>query len=125
MTTRQKDTPEELVTYLVQRSGQPDFQMQVPAAWKLTFGAVNPGAPDAQGGYRDRSLHCLRVYEGEKVRAVFCDVRGFRDMSIKFARKIEVESGSATWARDDAGNYEASEKRQLEARFEAEELSPF
>lgn len=121
MANRQAADEPGLITYLVQRAGQPDFQLQVKADWKLTFGAVNPGA---QGPGR-HDLHCLRVWEGEKLRAVFCDVRGFRDLSLPFARKIEVETGTATWARDDSGNYEASSKRKLEERYEHDEASPF
>jgi hypothetical protein len=121
MANRQTAEQPELITYLVQRAGQPDFQLQIPADWKLTFGAVNPGAE----GPSRRDLHCMRVWEGEKLRAVFCDVRGFRDLSLPFARKIEVETGTATWARDDSGNYEESSKRQLEERFEQDDRSPF
>jgi hypothetical protein len=120
MANRQNAAEPELLTYMVQRAGQPDIQIQVPASWKLTFGAVNPGAPP-----HGRDLHCLRVWEGEKLRAVFCDVRGFRDLSIPLARKVEVETGTSSWTRDDAGNYETSMKRQLEARYEEDERSPF
>jgi hypothetical protein len=115
---------ERTATYLVQCAGRPDFQLRIPADWRLTFGAVNPGAPP-----HGRDLHCLRVWEGaeskKQLRAVFCDVRGFRDLSLEFARKVEVETGNSTWVRDDAGNYESSEKRQLEARWEEDERSPF
>jgi hypothetical protein len=120
MANRQTEEPDELITYLVQRGGQPDVQLQIKANWKLTFGAVNPGAPP-----HGRDLHCLRVWEGEKLRAVFCDVRGFRDLSIPLARKVEVETGTSTWARDDSGNYEASTKSQLAQHYEIEEGSPF
>jgi hypothetical protein len=120
MANRQTTAPEELLTYMVQRAGQPDIQIQIKASWKLTFGAVNPGAPP-----HGRDLHCLRVWEGEKLRAVFCDVRGFRDLSIPLARKVEVEMGTSAWTRDDAGNYEASTKRELESRYEHDTSSPF
>jgi hypothetical protein len=116
---RQDRSDPENIVYLVQRRGQPDFQIELPAHWKVTFGAVNPG-----GQSHHNDLHCLRVWEGEKLRAVFCDVRGFRDLSLSFARKIEVETGNSSWVRDDAGNYEANEKRQLESRFESEQI-PF
>lgn len=116
MANRQNQAEVPEITYHVQRRGQPDFQIQLPATWKLTFGAVNPGAQ----GMGQHDLHCLRVWEGEKLRAVFCDVRGFRDMSLPLARKIETESGSATWMRDDAGSYEASTKRQIDERYETD-----
>jgi len=118
--TRQNAADIETLTYMVQRAGQPDIQIQIPADWKLTFGAVNPGAQQVR-----HDLHCLRVWEGEKLRAVFCDVRGFRDLSIPLARKVEVETGTSAWTRDDAGNYEASTKRTLEQSYEHETESPF
>jgi hypothetical protein len=107
-------TPEDL-SYLVSRGGQADVIIKVPADWKLTFGAVNPGNPMS-----GRDLHCLRVWEGEKLRAVLCDVRSFRDLSIPLARKIERETGAASWTSDSAGNFERSESRQLEASFSIE-----
>jgi hypothetical protein len=55
------------------------------------------------------------VWEGEKLRAVFCDVRGFRDLGIPLAMKIERETGSATWEQDSSGNFERTEKRAIEA----------
>jgi hypothetical protein len=86
--------------------------LQVKADWKLTFGAVNPGS---QAGGRD--LHCLRVWEGEKLRAVLCDVRGFRDMSIPLAMKISKETGAAEWTQDSNGSFERNERVLVESTF--------
>jgi hypothetical protein len=104
------DEPEK-ISYLVQRERAPDFVLEVPADWKITFGAVNPG------GQSHQHLHCVRVWEGEKLRAVFCDVRGFRDLSLPLAMKVERETGSATWEKDSVGNFERQEKRQIESEF--------
>jgi len=117
---RQTEDPDGLITYLIQRGGQPDFQLQVPASWKLTFGAVNPASQVSR-----HDLHCLRVWEGEKLRAVFCDVRGFRDLSLPLARKVSRETGATTWTRDDMGNFEQSQKRQIEESYVREEADPF
>jgi hypothetical protein len=55
------------------------------------------------------------VWEGEKLRAVLCDVRGFRDLSIPLARKVESETGSSTWTSDDAtATSRRNEKREIE-----------
>ena len=103
----------DTVKYLVLQD-RGEFVLEVPASFKLTFGAVNPGAPP-----HGRDLHCLRVwatYNGGKgdLRAVFCDVRGFRDVSIPLARKVQKETGSASWTMDSEGGFERSEKRQIE-----------
>jgi hypothetical protein len=118
VSNRQAD-PEAKVTLLVQRDRGGDFSMEILASWKVTFGAVNPGAPP-----HGRDLHCLRVWEGEKLRAVFCDVRGFRDLSIPLAIKVTKETGSAEWVHDSAGNFERSEKRMIETRLEDTDEAP-
>jgi hypothetical protein len=111
---RQNAAEPAKLSYLVQRDRQADIIIEVAADWKLTFGAVNPGA----GPGFDHKLHCLRVWEGEKLRAVFCDVRGFRDLSIPLAAKVEKETGAASWTQDSSGNFERTEARQVESSYE-------
>jgi hypothetical protein len=114
--------PTPIVKYLV-NGAHGEFVIELPATWKVTFGAVNPGS--GQGGGFDRSLHCLRVWETkDKLRAVFCDVRGIRDLSIPLARKVQRETGSAEWAMDSEGNFERSQRRAIEAQW-AEDAIPF
>jgi hypothetical protein len=108
---RQAAADPEKISYLVQRERAPDFVLEVPADWKMTFGAVNPGSQSHS------HLHCVRVWEGEKLRAVFCDVRGFRDLSLPLAMKIERETGSASWEQDSTGNFERTAKRQIESSY--------
>lgn len=97
------------IRYLV-TSSTGDFVIEIPNTWKVTFGAVNPGATK---GYSGGELHCMRVYEGTKLRGVYCDVRSFRDLSIPMARKQQSETRSSTWTQDSAGNFEGSRKRQI------------
>lgn len=103
---------------------QGDFVMELPSGWRVTFGAVNPGGNSQ--GMPSRELHCLRVWDGPgksaMLRAVFCDVRGIRDLAIPFARKMVKETGSAEWHRDDLGNFEQSSKRQIEETIVGEEV---
>lgn len=108
MGVRQKD-PKAMIRYLVQQQGG-DFVIEIPASWKVTFGAVNPGSDGMRGG-----LHCMRVYEAEKVRAVYCDVKGFRDLSIAMARKVQSEVRNSTWTGDSEGNFKNTTERQLRA----------
>jgi hypothetical protein len=112
MANRQKDTPDELISYYVQSGRGEDFVLQVKASWKVTFGAVNPGAPP-----HGRDLHCLRVWEGEKLRAVFCDIRGVRDLSIPLMRKVSSETRESTWHQDSQGNFEQASKRLVESSW--------
>lgn len=119
MTRQREDQPPDVAYYVSVGRGE-DFVLTVKADWKITFGAVNPGAPP-----HGRDLHCLRVWEGEKLRAVFCDVRGFRDLSLPLARKVSRETGATTWTRDDMGNFEQSQKRQIEESYVREEADPF
>jgi hypothetical protein len=102
---------EQIKLLVTDQRGQ--FVIELPAGYRVTFGQVNPGS----GQGFDRNLHCLRVWDGPgktaRLRAVFCDVRGIRDLSLPFARKIEKETGSAQWSRDDLGNFEQSSSRKM------------
>lgn len=108
------------IKYLV-TTQRGEFVIELPPSFKVTFGAVNPGAPVS-----GRDLHCLRVWETkDKLRAVFCDVRGIRDLSIPLARKVERETGSASWTMDSEGGFERSERREIECTLEPEGFISF
>jgi hypothetical protein len=78
------------IKYLV-TTARGEFVIEIPETWKVTFGAVNPGS-GSPGSY-ERGLHCLRVWESkDKLRAVFGDVRGIRDLSIPLARKVAMDA---------------------------------
>jgi len=107
----ESDEDEVNVNYYV-RCRDGDFILEVPSSYKLTFGAVNPGSPP-----HGHDLHCLRIYDGpnaktSNLRAVFCNVSGFRDLSLPLARKTTKETGSAEWSRDD-GSEIVTRKREL------------
>jgi hypothetical protein len=106
----------ETIEYLVIQD-RGEFVIELPANWQVTFGAVNPGSPP-----HGRDLHCLRVWEGsgtaKKLRAVFGDVRGFRDLSLPLARKVTKETGSAEWTMDSSGNFDKRSKRRVETFLE-------
>jgi hypothetical protein len=99
------------IKYLVKEHGGA-FVLEVPADWKITFGYVNPS--NSQQGYRQNQGHCMRVWEGEKLRAVFADVVAFRDMSLPLAREVRKETGSSQWTMDSEGNFESSKKVEVE-----------
>lgn len=116
MANRNKTT--EPIKYLVS-DDKGEFVIEVAANWKVTFSSVNPAATGG-GGFREG--YCLRVYEGEKLRAVYCNVKGFRDLSIPLMRKVEKQTGSAEWTHDSMGNFEQSRRVEIEASYVDEEV---
>jgi len=73
---KDKDT----VTYLITKTDGSEFQIDIPSAYRVTFGpAFVGGGPQVNG----KIPMALRFYESEKAqRAIFTDVASFRDMSI-------------------------------------------
>lgn len=114
---RQNNKEPELIHYLIKKKSGADEMIEVPANWKVTFSSVNPaqGMRDYGDGY------CVRLYEGEKLRAVIGGATGLRDLSIPLMRKYSKESGQSTWESDSEGNFKRSSERQLESRWEPEE----
>lgn len=111
MATRQRKNPDEKLKYLINISGGDDIVIQIPANWKVTFAQVNPD-PNGNRGYS--GAHCVRVWEGEKLRAVFANATGLRDLSIPLARKVKSETHNTEWKGDSMGNFESSSSRQIE-----------
>lgn len=69
--------------YLIEKNNE-TIKVKVPSSWKVTFGPFTPGSK----GY-DSGKPCLRFYEAnDKQRAVFTDVRSFRDLSIELVKKV-------------------------------------
>jgi hypothetical protein len=82
---------EKVRTYLILAGGD-EIQIDIPESWKVTYGPVSPG----KGGYGNDLA--LRIYENEtKQRAIFTNVRSFRDLSIPVRRKVVEEVGSSDW----------------------------
>lgn len=108
---KKEETNDRKIKYLVNDS-KGEFVVELPASWKLTFGYVNPAS--SRQGYAANEGHCLRIWEGDKLRAVYGNVRGFRDLSIPLARKVTKETGSATWTMDSQGNFEEQKKVTVE-----------
>jgi hypothetical protein len=107
------DVEVSVTKYLV-TDDKGDFVIEVPkAGWKITFGYVNPAVRDQGDGYGKRG-HCLRVYEGKDLRAVFGNVTGIRDLAIPLARRVERQVGEARWSMDSAGNFEGSKSVKVD-----------
>lgn len=115
-----QNEPDETIRYLVKEgsggrfgSGEDKhFVIEIPASWKVTFASVNPNSQAQGGGF------CLRVYEGEKLRAVYCDVISFRDLSIPFAREVSQSVGKREWESDSEGNFSSKTEISVDRRLE-------
>ena len=84
----------ETKTYHIEFKNGNEKRITVPADWKVTFG------PCVVGGNSGRGMEmplALRFYESkENQRAIFTDVRSFRDMDIKILEKkvsVQEEQG--------------------------------
>jgi hypothetical protein len=108
-------------TLLVNRTGGEPFVIEIPKKWRVTFAAVNPAATQ---GYREG--HCLRVYAGSKLVAVYSNVTEFRDLAIPYARKVSSETGNAEWKRDSNGTFTEKRSVSVETAFLPEDTeTPF
>ena len=83
-------------------------RITIPASWKITFGAIAPGAERSS-----LSGWGLRIYEAQdKQRAVFTHVQSFRDRSLPVKIKAIRKFGTQEWYRDD-GTWSTGEKADL------------
>jgi hypothetical protein len=97
-TRKPKTQTDEKRTYLLEMSDGTRKKVTVPAAWKVTFGAFQPGSPS---GSSQAHAPTIRFYEGSKEnqRAVITGVQGFRDMSIGIEEEI-VNTQEETFSRE-------------------------
>jgi len=76
-------------TYLLEKKNGNVTKVTVPASWKVTFGPVISGGGDRYGNSEGRTTLALRFYEAkDRQRAIFTDVKSFRDASIQIAEKV-------------------------------------
>lgn len=85
-----KKTTEKMTTYILTMLGGGLRKVTVPSAYKVTFGPLVMPKKGDGGGYAENNSRtlCLRFYEGTTQRAVFTDVRSFRDQSIPIEERI-------------------------------------
>lgn len=94
MTTKATKDEPDLRTYEIEAAGE-TYRIEIPATFKVTYGTLHPGTrPGAEG-------LVLRIYESDtKQRAIFRDVRSFRDLSLSVLRK---KKGEAQWGENGEG----------------------
>jgi len=90
---KKENKVEEMKTYLIEHDNGEERKITVPANWKVTFGPAASGSYKSDTTGRYKMPLALRFYEGkDKQRAIFTDVKSFRDLSIKVEiRKISVQ----------------------------------
>lgn len=105
----------DMTTYLVVTT-QGKKKVTVPSSWKVTYGPVSPGSKYGGGD------NVLRFYEAEnKQRALFTNVREFRDLSIEVvSQKIEKRRKSAQVISDNM--LESADQYEEEASWLVEEV---
>lgn len=91
----------ETKTYILELKNGNTRRVEVPANWKLTFGPTVPYAGKYTGTSEGTAL---RFYEGNKenLRAIFTDVKSFRDSSIPVMER-KTETTRQVVQRQDAG----------------------
>ena len=73
-------------------------RVTVPSAWKVTFGPLAPANKGGNGGL------CLRMYEDNtRQRAIFTDVRTFRDASIPIEERVTKTDEQVVWQETPEG----------------------
>lgn len=86
-------------TYLLTMSDDTLRKVTVPDTWKVTFGPLVPGSKGIEG-MNGRAGICLRFYEDkDKQRAVFTDVKSFRDTSIAIEERV-TRTQQETYTKD-------------------------
>lgn len=90
-----KKDNENMTTYLIEFENGKKQKITVPESWKVTFGPAVVGGKGAgnRGNYAGKMPMALRFYEnGDKQRAIFTNIAGFRDMSIQIEEeKVRVQ----------------------------------
>ena len=94
--------PESTKTYEIEFSDGRVQRLTVPASYKVTFGAIVPS--DKAATYSGTGGWGLRFYEGSAAggqRAVFTEVKRFRDLSLPMEVRAVRKFGSEDWWQDD------------------------
>lgn len=68
-------------TYLLQLKSGQERRITCPNGWKITFGPTVPFERKNGRGYNEeQGIWALRLYDGTKLKAIFTDVRMFREL---------------------------------------------
>jgi len=91
-----KKVAEDMIVYIIEHDNGTRSRITVPENWKVTFGPAVKGFNSGDNTYRKVPM-ALRFYESDtKQRAIFTDVKSFRDASIQIEReevKVQEKAG--------------------------------
>ena len=126
---------DKMITYLVEFTNDTKKKITVPETWKVTFGPVvrSLANKNVSGDWRDKNPVALRFYESDtKQRAIFTNVKSFRDMSIKIleeevttkdkvgkmtidgaSKNVSVKAEMREWVNPDAEVPQRDQKKLL------------
>jgi hypothetical protein len=83
MSKKKQEKEVVMKNYLIEKENGKRMRITVPANWKVTFGPAARGLDKSTNPQRYQMPLALRFYENEtQQRAIFTDVKSFRDMSI-------------------------------------------
>lgn len=101
---------DETKTYILESLKGQQRKVTVPATWKVTFGPTVPYERKSHGG---NEQWALRFYESkDKLRAIFTDVRSFRDASIDILeRRVQTKRQVMEKASQKGGRSVVAEAR--------------
>lgn len=85
-TTKSPSKGTETTVYALKLKGGGERRLTVPTSYKLTFGPTVPYIKHGNGSHGDGTW-ALRLYDGDRLKAIFTDVSAFRDVSIQVLEK--------------------------------------
>jgi hypothetical protein len=91
---------DDTVTYLIELDDDTLKKITVPADWTVTFGALIPGQ-QSNGGRLG-----MRFWKGKQQKALFQNVKSFRDLSIKLEERVTTRK-EETYYKGDEDNRKA------------------
>lgn len=105
MSTVMKEGDQGSTTYILKMKDGTRQKITVPDTWKVTFGPIVPGKPNAQ---YSGTATALRFYEGNpktgKQHACFVDVESFRSNALGvLEEKVETKRETVVRQGDESG----------------------
>jgi hypothetical protein len=100
--------------------GEKEFKLTIPDDSKVTFG---PWSPPGMSDHRANrmpsdNVGTLRIYGKTKddILAVFSGVHGFREETLGYTEKVNIETGQTVW-KDDQNGYTREQKVQRKSEW--------
>lgn len=99
MTTKKTLSEVDKTTYLLETKSGQQRKVTVPAGWRVTFGPTVPFARKEGRSYGDE-LWALRFYADKDLKAIFTDVKSFREMSEISVSEKRVKTQRQSFSKD-------------------------